>query len=205
VANTPSGADRPGDGPAEPKGRAAVEEALTAAAAELLAERGPRATGVREIAARAGVNHGQIHHYFGGKGPLLRAAMHRLAAEHQANATTRAGGGPFPPALTVGRDVRYWQAVIRAVLDGDLDLAATEVADGLSVPRRALVALAEAHGLDAPDTDLKARTAASVCLQLAWEALEPFVFLVTDVEPHEEETVRRYVADLAVRVPLERG
>lgn len=182
----------------EPKGRAAVEAALVEAAASLLAEVGPRQAGVREIAARAKVNHGQVHHYFGSKRNLLLAAMRHLADEHYTNATARAGGGPVPPPLTLAEDDRYWQAVIRTVLDGDLELATVEVADDRSVPLRALRALAEAHGLADPDLDLKARVAPIVALQLAWVALEPFVFAVTEVRDDEAAAVRRHVANLSM-------
>ena len=51
-----------------------MENDLIDAAADLLGEVGPRAMTVRSIAQRVGVNHGLIHHYFGGKQPLLEAA-----------------------------------------------------------------------------------------------------------------------------------
>ena len=168
------------------------------AAGDVLAEQGPRAASVRDIAQRAGVNHGQVHHYFGGKDALVRAAMGQLAAEHFANATERAAGGALPPPLTLGEDDRYWQAIIRLVLDGHLDVARIEVDEGVSVPRRALQALAEAKGLPEADTDLKVRVAASVVLQLAWAALEDFVCAVTDVDDTERATVRAAIANLSV-------
>lgn len=184
---------------AEPKGREAVEAALIDAAAELLAERGPD-VGVREIASRAGVNHGQIHHYFGSKDALVAAAVRQLAVEHLDNATARARGGALPPPLSLEADDGYWRAVLRLLLDGRLDLAAIEVDEGLSVPRRALLALAAAEGDDQPTTELKARTAASTALQLAWAVLEDFVCLQLDVADDERERVRAFIAGLSVRV-----
>ena len=184
----------------EPRGREAVEAALIDAAAEVLAAEGPRSASVREIARRAGVNHGQVHHYFGSKRALLAAAMRQLATEHFANATRRAGGGPIPPPLTLDEDDRYWQAVIRLVLDGELEIARAEIAEGVSVPRRALHALAAAVGLDEADPSLKARVAATVALQLGWAALSEFVLAVTDVTDAERVEVREMVADLALRI-----
>jgi len=185
---------------AEPKGRHAVEAALIEAAADVLAREGPRNAGLREIAKRAGVNHGQVHHYFGSKHALLRAAMRHLAEEHYVNATERSGGGPLPIPLTLTEDNRYWQAVIRLVLDGELDIARIEVDEDISVPRRALFALADANGSDEPDLQLKSRVAASVALQLAWAALEEFVFTVTGVEDDERDAVRSHVAGVSVRL-----
>ena len=55
-------------------GRRLSEERLLAAAGDLLVDVGPHGATVREIARRAGVNHGLVHHYFGSKEQLLRAA-----------------------------------------------------------------------------------------------------------------------------------
>lgn len=192
----PASSSRPSS---EPRGRAEVEVALVHAAADALAEDGPRAASVRDIAARAGVNHGQVHHYFGGKAGLLREAMRHLATEHFAHATERAGGGPIPPPLSLAADERYWRAVLRAVLDGELDLALIELEDGVSVPLRALEAVARARGAPA-DVELRAAVGASVALQLAWVALEGFVLAVTDVPEADRDAVRARVAELALRI-----
>ena len=48
------------------RGECAVRTALLEAACDMLAEVGPKSLSVRRLAERAGVNHGQIHHYFGG-------------------------------------------------------------------------------------------------------------------------------------------
>ena len=74
------------------RGREAVKTALINAACEMLAESGPNAMSVRNVANRAGVNHGQVHHYFGGKEGLIEAAAARLAREHYNNARARAEG-----------------------------------------------------------------------------------------------------------------
>ena len=93
------------------RGSDAVRRALIDATACVLAESGPSAVSVREVARTAGVNHGQIHHYFGGKRGLLKAAMHRLASEHLAHATADSKGSPIPRALQLAEDRHYWQAV----------------------------------------------------------------------------------------------
>ena len=166
---------------AEPAARGgdAVRHALIEAACDGLAEVGPRALSTRSLAERAGVNHGQIHHYFGGKRPLLKAAMAALATEHWHNSLEWAGGAPIPPALSLAEDTRYWQATARAVIEGDLDLARVEIDRGLSVPRRALDALREQNG--AEDPDLEVEFALMVAAQLGWVAFEAFAMLVVDV------------------------
>ena len=77
-------------------GRGIAEEKLIRAAGELLSEVGPRAASVRAVATRAGVNHGLVHHYFGSKESLLRAAMTRLVEDHAAFAKDMAKGASVP-------------------------------------------------------------------------------------------------------------
>ena len=72
-------------------GSESVKDALIEAACEMLAESGPRSMSVRKVAARAEVNHGQVHHYFGGKQGLIEAAMAQMSEEHYENARLRSG------------------------------------------------------------------------------------------------------------------
>ena len=183
---------------AEPvRGVDAVKSALVEAAAERLSEVGPRAVSVRDVARRAGVNHGQIHHYFGGKRALLRAAMLHLAAQHFEHQTELSGGRPIPRALSLAEDPRYWRAICRAVMEGDLELAGVEIEAGLSVPRRALAALMERDGADADDLDFKARFAAVAALSLGWVALEDFVVMLVDVGEGDREALRERIKQIA--------
>ena len=188
------------------RGREAVEAVLLAAACDLLAEFGPKVMSVRNVARRAGVNHGQVYHYFGGKDGLIRAAMRRLAAQHLDNALKRAGGRPIPPSLTLGQDTQYLKAVVRMVLDGDLATAALEIEDGVSVPRRVLTHLTELYNLDQPSTDLKVAFAAMAALELGWAAMEPFVLLISDVGSAEEAAkIREGVSRIARSIVEQTG
>ena len=60
------------------RGRDKVKTALIEAACEMLAESGPNAMSVRNVATRAGVNHGQVHHYFGGKEDIHVTLLNQL-------------------------------------------------------------------------------------------------------------------------------
>lgn len=61
-----------------PKGRAEVEAALIVATAAMCRERSPASVTLRGIAAKAGVNHGQVRHYFGSKAELVAATIEYL-------------------------------------------------------------------------------------------------------------------------------
>ncbi len=167
------------------RSRQAAEAALVEATARLLAVRGPERLSLRDIADEAGVNKGLIHHYFGGKRPLVEAAVRKLAEEHFANATAR-GGGPLPAPLTLGLDEQYWQVIARLILEGDLELAGLEFDEGISVPRRAFDVLATDHD---DSTDLKAAVAAAMALELGWAAFKPFVAKAVRAEDDEIEAV----------------
>ncbi len=181
---------KPNEAPA--KGREAVEHALLEAAGDLLAEVGPRATTVRDIAARAGVNHAQVHHYFGGKRALLLQAMEHMARHHY-EAMRALSAGPVPPPITLPPDQRYWWAIVRATIEGDLELAGVEVTSGNSLIRDVVEYAIKRFGLDEPDIDLKAGLAELAAAQLGWLTMERFIFMAVGVEPDEEEQVRTKV------------
>jgi AcrR family transcriptional regulator len=175
------------------RGSESVKAALIEAACDGLAEVGPRALSTRSLAERACVNHGQIHHCFGGKRGLLRAAMAALAAEHWRNSFERAGGGPIPPALSLAEDTRYWRATARAVIEGDLELARVEVDEGFSVPRRAIESLRATSGSPPDDLDFKAGVALLIATQLGFVAFEPFAMMLAEVEESDREAFRERV------------
>jgi AcrR family transcriptional regulator len=54
---------------------------IVAAAVELFADRGPDAVSLREVAARAGVNYGLIHHYIGTKDDLVRLVFRSVSED----------------------------------------------------------------------------------------------------------------------------
>lgn len=170
------------------RGRTAVERALIEATAALLAEQGPARVGVREIAERAGVNKGQIHHYFGGKQGLVEAAVRKLAHDHFAGVVERTGG-PVPEALALRDDVAYWQVLVRLILDGDLATASLEFGDGVSVPRNLLGLMTEAEGLDAPSTELKARLVGAMAIELGWAAFGDFILEAVQAGGDETEAI----------------
>lgn len=178
---------------ARERSRERVEQLLIAAAADLLGEVGPNAMTVRMIALRAGVNHGLVHHYFGGKSQLMKAAMTHLVEEHQAFAKEQAGGDALPAPLALVEDQRYLRAVVRAVLDGETELAATEIVAGVSIPRGALDHLSASRGLDEADARTKALVAMGMAMEMGWAALEPFIMTVLDVRADEVDVVRDIV------------
>ena len=175
------------------RNRVDAEERLIVAAGELLGEVGPRSMSVRNVAERAGVNHGLVHHYFGGKDGLMKAAMKRLVEEHAVFAREVSHGDPIPAPLLLNHDPKYLRAVVRAVLDDEMELATTEITEGVSVPRGAITYAVENRNMDESDVHMKAMVAVSMAMEMGWAALEPFLFAVVEVASNEEEEVREIV------------
>lgn len=179
------------------RGPEAVKSALIKAACEMLAEFGPNAMSVRNVAIKAGVNHGQVHHYFGGKEGLIHAAAAKLAKDHYKNAHERAEGQTFPAPLTLGEDSEYLSAVVRLVLDGRLDVATRELESEESVPLAARRLLTRKYQDAQVPTEVKARLAIGAAIELGWAALEPYILQVADVDETEQQAVIEHAKCLA--------
>lgn len=99
--------------PQRPAGKTTVMRALIAATTELIVEKG-LSMSVREIAARAGVNHGLVHAYFGTKEALLTAAFEDILA--RSSAELDESGFP-PPDLAERRNAELAKALARVMLE----------------------------------------------------------------------------------------
>ena len=109
----------------KPHGRDQVRSAVLTATSELVAERGPDGFSVREIAARAGVNHALVHRHFGTKADVLEQM---LAADAEAVVAAVVESG-LPTRGQAGTEVvaelldlladrpSYWRTLVHAVLD----------------------------------------------------------------------------------------
>jgi TetR/AcrR family transcriptional regulator, repressor for neighboring sulfatase len=90
-----------------------VVAATLTVAADLFAERGPAATSIRDVAARAGVNHGLIHRHIGSKEKLVGAVLDYLG-QHLADLLA-AGADRLEIDAAIDRQMRV---IARTTLDG---------------------------------------------------------------------------------------
>jgi AcrR family transcriptional regulator len=157
-------------------GRKNVEKKLIDSAAELLGSIGPNQLSIRDIAVHAGVNHAQIHHYFGGKKGLLEATYKQLAFEHMQQLERRNIGvmnlGNEPLS---GLTENYFNALIRAVLDGQMDLLRVQVDSGLSMSKKTLNELTKLRGASKPSAEEKAAIALVMVLEFGFAAIKPYI------------------------------
>ena len=157
-------------------GRKNVEKKLIDSAAELLGSIGPNQLSIRDIAVHAGVNHAQIHHYFGGKQGLLEATYKQLAFEHMQQLERRNIG-----VMDLGKEPlselteNYFNALIRAVLDGQMDLLRVQADSGLSMSKKTLNELTKLRGASKPSAEDKAAIALVMVMEFGFAAIKPYI------------------------------
>ena len=157
-------------------GRKNVEKKLIDSEAELLGSIGPNQLSIRDIAVHAGVNHAQIHHYFGGKQGLLEATYKQLAFEHMQQLERRNIG-----VMDLGKEPlselteNYFNALIRAVLDGQMDLLRVQVDSGLSMSKKTLNELTKLRGASKPSAEDKAAIALVMVMEFGFAAIKPYI------------------------------
>ena len=158
------------------KGRKNVEKRLIDSAAELLSSLGPNQLSIRDIARHAGVNHAQIHHYFGGKQGLLEATYKQLAFTHMQQLERRninvmdLGDEPLSDVTD-----NYFNALIRAVLDGKMDLLMAQSDSGLSMSKKTLSDLTKLRGASKPSAEEKAAVALVMVMEFGWAASKSYI------------------------------
>jgi len=117
-----------------PTGREEIRAAVLDAADELFASRRPSLVSIREVAAKAGVNHALVHRHFDTKENLVREAIARAdtrlaqAWEHLTDAIDVA-------EFILMNQERYGQALLMlegSVMEGDTDGASSLLIEGLS-------------------------------------------------------------------------
>jgi AcrR family transcriptional regulator len=168
--------------PAKPQGRDEIRTAVIAAARDLVAERGPDGFSVRDVAARADVNHALVHRHFGTKADVLEEV---LAQEASAVAEAVARWGD--PGLATGADPAdellellaefpsYWRTLVSAVLD----------APEAAVPGTAATTeLFRALWRDT-DPDLATTSAVAGATALGWLIFGRFMSEATGADPDD--------------------
>lgn len=169
--------------PKSPRGRDEVRAALVAAADELFGDMGPHRVSVRDVAARAGVNHALLHRHFGSKEQLLHDVLVHHAARFRSSAEGVADPGE---AVTRMFEVMTAQPAFLRIL-AHLRLSGEDLATHI-VPDGGLKRLVEAmHG--GADDDARLTAAMSVALCMGWTLFEDFL-LSASAYDRSPETAR---------------
>jgi len=168
------------------KGRQNVEKKLIESASVLVGSIGPNQLTIRDIADHAGVNHAQIHHYFGGKDGLLIATYKLLAFEHVEQLQRR----NVTPDNMIKEPLseitnNYFRAVIRAVLDNRMDLVRVQVDSNLSMSKKTLDQLVKLKNKKKPTAEMKAAIALIMVVEFGLASMKPYIMEVLDINDQE--------------------
>ena len=171
------------------KGRQNVEKKLIESAAVLVGSIGPNQLSIRDIADHAGVNHAQIHHYFGGKDGLLIATYKLLAFEH-VEQLQRRNVSPDNMIKEPLSEItnNYFRAVIRAVLDNRMDLVRVQVDSDLSMSTKTLDQLVKLKNKKKPTAEIKAAIALIMVVEFGLASMKPYIIEVLDINEKEINT-----------------
>jgi AcrR family transcriptional regulator len=162
--------------------RAEGEQRLIDAAIVLLQERPFGEVGVREIAAKADVNHGFVHTWFGGKGPLMERVatvlLERVSESVRSTPPGSLAAQPFDPNVQLAVRLVMWltlengvppvirnQAVIKALAERYVTVEGMAPETARLAAQQA-VAIAIATVMYGPLIDIDSNDAASQTLGL---------------------------------------
>lgn len=167
----------------KPAGRNAVMNALVDATAQLILDRGVNMS-VRDIARRAGVNHGLVHTYFGSKEALLSAAFGHLIDR----AAAELDDDGFPPAdLASRRGGEVARALARAMLDVPGDPYPSHPI--LPSWRAALAT----RRREATDAELDEAVIVATTLALGWALFAEHLCGILEVDEQERNAIEQRV------------
>jgi AcrR family transcriptional regulator len=174
---------------AKPSGKDEVIAAVLEAAGELFAEKGPAATSIREVAARAGVNHGLLHRHFGSKHQLLAATLQNLA---DSAAALRESGAPLEEIESTQE--LHARVMVRSTLDGFPVEELQQRFPGME----AFLEVVRANHSDERTARLLA--AHGMALQFGWGLLGPTLRVAFGLQDLDDTEIRAAVADQLARI-----
>jgi TetR/AcrR family transcriptional regulator, repressor for neighboring sulfatase len=173
----------------KPLGKEEVVAAVLSAASELFAEKGPAATSIREVAARAGVNHGLLHRHFGSKRQLLAATLQHLA---DSGAKLRESGAPAEQ-LAAAQEL-HARVMVRSTLDG---FPIEELQKRFPAMERFLEQVRSGH-----TDERRARLVAAhaMALQFGWGLMAPTLRAAFGLDDLSDAEIRAAVAEQVAKI-----
>lgn len=189
--------NREGPGPERRADDATSAAKILAAATELFHERSPAAVSLREIARRAGVNYGLIHHYYGSKEAVL-AEVFRASAEQ--GGRLLADAPDSGTALSrLARDPRAFARMLAwAVLDSDTSQVFAERSPAM----RRVADLVDREWGEPPSAGFDSRVVAAtaVLTVLGWSLFAPYLLPAAGLGDRDPDSVQDEVLALLDRL-----
>ncbi|MCP3939925.1 MAG: TetR/AcrR family transcriptional regulator [Desulfobacteraceae bacterium] len=107
----------------KPFGRDEVVDALICSASELFGKHGVAGVSIRQIAARAGVNHSQVCRHFGSKDGLRRVTQEKMTMDvlQQIGKNNSFEEAVRQTARILRKNDSFWRVMARTLLEEDTD------------------------------------------------------------------------------------
>jgi AcrR family transcriptional regulator len=173
----------------KPIGKDEVVAAVLEAASELFAEKGPTATSIREVAARAGVNHGLLHRHFGSKSQLLAATLQYLA---DSGAALHESGAPAAQ-LEAAQELQA-RVMVRSTLDG---FPIEELQKRFPGMERFLQEVRSGHS---DEQRARLLAAHAMALQFGWGLMAPTLRVAFGLDNLSDAEIREAVAEQTAKI-----
>jgi AcrR family transcriptional regulator len=174
---------------AKPIGKDEVSAAVLEAASRLFAEKGPAATSIREVAARAGVNHGLLHRHFGSKRQLLAATLQYLADTAAALRASGASQSQLETAYEFQARV-----MVRSTLDGFPVEELQQRFPGMEA------FLEQVRADHSDDRTARLLAAHGMALQVGWSLLGSTLRVAFGLQDLDDTAIRAAVAEQITRI-----
>ena len=184
---------------ARPFGKDDVTAAVVEAAGELFSLHGFDGVSLRDIARKAGVNHGLIHRHFGSKENLRGRTLQHMAdamladvmdADNLPDISRRA-------FQSLKKHENFWRILARTILDG---YSTGEMHDRYPVARLMIerVNAAMKEGTLRGDIDPRMLVAAMFSFSCGYVIFEPYILVATGLDGMETDVVRDRILGAAM-------
>ena len=178
-----------------PRGREEVRLGLIHAAYELFADRPPTQVTTKEIAARAGVNHGQVHHYFESKEQLVAQTL-RFGSTPLLEAMED-GASPVPVPIRTTTRHPMWRTLAHIAATEDW---VHEAYGRAPVVLKMVEVVAERTGRPTTSTSVHAQVAAVLAMELGWAIYRDIIEYSLDALDADIPAIRTRIAALSCRL-----
>ncbi|MBI9075953.1 MAG: TetR/AcrR family transcriptional regulator [Desulfatibacillum sp.] len=175
----------------KPHGREEVMASILEAASELFAKKGVAGVSVRDIATRAGVNHGLIHRHFGSKEALRRQTQEKLSADLIAEMGKT---NTFEETMTMAwaamqKHDAFWRVLARTLLDGKWQGEIQSVFPFIELAIE-MVATEQEQGRIMKNADPKIVVAGIVAMALGLEVFENYLLPATGQQDKDAQEIK---------------
>jgi AcrR family transcriptional regulator len=175
-------------------GSTSARGALLLAAAELFVDRGVSQVSLREVADRAKVNYGLIHHYFGTKEALLAELFSLLARYGLTFIETAPDAGAATAALFRVDSGRVAEMLAHIAIEAtDPDAVFTDTSSLHAYSRLIEMQWRDANPIDWPEFDPRVVAGFVMLNVMVWDLYAPYIRVLSDLNDRELPDLRAEV------------